>query len=75
MSIPDNSTSIPTVSSNVLATPAPSTAAGSYSSSWGCQMDAMVSDLNLALDESQMHQRKRKPHRRRANQPCEKYRM
>ncbi|XP_018011255.2 uncharacterized protein LOC108668531 [Hyalella azteca] len=41
---------------------------GSHSSSWGCQMDALVSDLSHALDESHTLQRKRRPFRRRANQ-------
>lgn len=39
----------------------------SHSSSWGCQMDSMVSDLSHALDESQTLQRKRRPFRRRVN--------
>ena len=37
---------------------------GKQPSCWGGQMEALVSDLSLALDESQ---RRRKPHRRRTN--------
>lgn len=47
--------------------PGPSGVAGSSNhSTWGCQMDALVTDLSLALDESQQLQRRRRPFRRRA---------
>ena len=37
------------------------------SNSWNVQMDAIVSDLSMALEESQQLQRRRRPCRRRTN--------
>ena len=73
MSVPINSpSSTSAVASSSFLTVAPpvsgTNVGTSYSSSWGCQMDALVSDLSLALDESQQSQRRRRTQRRRANQ-------